>query len=164
MPIYSANSFDFISRAPEQTRRLGMRLGTMLKPGDVLAFHGDLGAGKTTFVQGIAQGWGSVDEVSSPTFVLVNVYRRPDGALIHHMDAYRMQSALEAEDLDIDEMLRSGVLLVEWAERIQAALPKDHLEIQMAWVNDEQRSMAFFPHGKRYETLAGELKHLAFGG
>lgn len=164
MPIYSANSFDFISRAPEQTRRLGMRLGTMLAPGDVLALHGDLGAGKTTFVQGIARGWGATDEVSSPTFVLVNVYRRPDGALIHHMDAYRIQSALEAEDLDLEEMLRSGALLVEWAERIQTALPQEHLEVQLAWVNDEQRSLAFYPHGKRYEALAGELKHLAFGG
>ncbi len=164
MPTYSANSFDFLSRAPEQSRRVGFRLGAMLKPGDVLALHGDLGAGKTTFVQGIAQGWGSVDEVSSPTFVLVNVYRRPDGALIHHMDAYRIQSALEAEDLDLDEMMRSGALLVEWAERIQSALPAEHLEVQLAYVNDEQRSLAFYPHGKRYEALAGELKHLAFGG
>jgi len=164
MPTYSANSFDFLSRAPEQTRRVGFRLGAMLKPGDVLALHGDLGAGKTTFVQGIAQGWGSVDEVSSPTFVLVNVYRRPDGALIHHMDAYRIQSALEAEALDLDEMMRSGALLVEWAERIQTALPVEHLEVQLAYVNDEQRSLAFYPHGKRYEALAGELKHLAFGG
>jgi tRNA threonylcarbamoyladenosine biosynthesis protein TsaE len=136
----------------------------MLKPGDVLALHGDLGAGKTTFVQGIAQGWGATDEVSSPTFVLVNIYRRPDGALIHHMDAYRIQSALEAEDLDLDEMMRSGALLVEWAERIQSALPQEHLEVQLAYVNEEQRSLAFYPHGKRYEALAGELKHLAFGG
>ncbi len=164
MPTYSANSFDFLSRAPEQTRRVGFRLGSMLKPGDVLALHGDLGAGKTTFVQGIAQGWGATDEVSSPTFVLVNVYRRPDGALLHHMDAYRIQSALEAEDLDLDEMMRSGALLVEWAERIQSALPQEHLEVQLAYVNDEQRSLAFYPHGKRYEALAGELKHLAFGG
>lgn len=164
MPTYSANSFDFLSRAPEQTRRVGFRLGSMLKPGDVLALHGDLGAGKTTFVQGIAQGWGATDEVSSPTFVLVNVYRRPDGALLHHMDAYRIQSALEAEDLDLDEMIRSGALLVEWAERIQSALPQEHLEVQLAYVNDEQRSLAFYPHGKRYEALAGELKHLAFGG
>jgi len=164
MPTYSANSFDFLSRAPEQTRRVGFRLGSMLKPGDVLALHGDLGAGKTTFVQGIAQGWGAIDEVSSPTFVLVNVYRRPDGALLHHMDAYRIQSAIEAEDLDLDEMIRSGALLVEWAERIQSALPQEHLEVQLAYVNDEQRSLAFYPHGKRYEALAGELKHLAFGG
>lgn len=164
MPTFLANSFDFVSRAPEQTRRLGIRLGALLRPGDVLALIGDLGAGKTTFVQGIAQGWGSTDAVSSPTFVLVNVYRRPDGDLLHHMDAYRMQSALEAEDLDIEEMLATGALIVEWAERIQSALPKEKLEVQLAWVADEKRSMIFIPHGKRFETLAGELKHQAFGG
>jgi tRNA threonylcarbamoyladenosine biosynthesis protein TsaE len=164
MPTFLANSFDFISQSAEQTRRLGIRLGTLLQPGDVLALTGDLGAGKTTFVQGIAQGWGSTDSVSSPTFVLVNVYRRPDGHLLHHMDAYRIQSALEAEDLDIDEMLLTGGLIVEWAERIQSALPRENLEVQLAWVADEKRSMVFCPHGKRYETLASELKHLAFGG
>lgn len=164
MPIYSNSGLDFISRAPEQTRRLGLRLGSLLQPGDVLALSGDLGAGKTTLVQGIAQGWGSTDSVSSPTFVLVNVYRRPDGTLLHHMDAYRMQSALEAEDLDIEEMLETGALLVEWPERIQGALPKECLKVEMAWVADEQRSMIFTPIGRRAEELAREFKKLAFGG
>jgi tRNA threonylcarbamoyladenosine biosynthesis protein TsaE len=119
MPILTASSLDFISRSPEQTRRLGMRLGALLQPGDVIGLTGDLGSGKTTFVQGIAQGWGSADAVSSPTFVIVNVYRQPDGRLIHHMDAYRIESALEAEDLDMDAMISSGALIVEWAERIR---------------------------------------------
>ena len=164
MPIYSASALDFISRAPEQTRRLGFRLGTLLTRGDVLALSGDLGAGKTTLVQGIAQGWGSTDSVSSPTFVLVNVYRRPDGALLHHMDAYRMQSALEAEDLDIEEMLATGALLVEWPERIAGALPKECLRIDLAYVAEEQRSLQFTPIGKRAEEIAREFKKLAFGG
>lgn len=164
MPIYSANSLDFVSRSPEQTRRLGFRLGTLLRTGDVVALAGDLGAGKTTLVQGIAQGWGSTDPVSSPTFVLVNIYRRPDGCLLHHMDAYRMESALEAEDLDITEMLSSGALLIEWPERIQASLPQQYLSIQMEWVADEQRSLVFIPYGKRSEDLAKEFKRLAFGG
>ena len=164
MPIYSSESFDIISRSPEQTRRIGMRLGSLLRPGDLLALTGDLGAGKTTFVQGIAQGWGSTDTVSSPTFVLVNIYSRPDGARIHHMDAYRIQSALEAEDLDLDEMLSNGVLIVEWAERIDAALPAERLSVQLAWVADEQRSMAFIPNGKRFEELAGSVKNQLFGG
>ncbi|MHC1740352.1 MAG: tRNA (adenosine(37)-N6)-threonylcarbamoyltransferase complex ATPase subunit type 1 TsaE [Anaerolineaceae bacterium] len=164
MPTYSANGLDFISRAPDQTRRLGFRLGSLLAPGDVLALTGDLGAGKTTLVQGIAQGWGSVDAVSSPTFVLVNIYRSEEGKLLHHMDAYRIQSALEAEDLDIDEMLASGALIVEWPERIQAALPKECLRVELAWVADEQRSLKFTPIGKRAEDLVREFKKLAFGG
>jgi len=164
MPTSTVFGLDFISRAPEQTRRIGLRLGSLLLPGDVLALSGDLGAGKTTLVQGIAQGWGSTDSVSSPTFVLVNIYRRPDGLLLHHMDAYRMESALEAEDLDIEEMLATGALLVEWPERIQAALPKECLRIEMAWVADEQRNMIFTPVGKRAEVLARDFKKLAFGG
>jgi tRNA threonylcarbamoyladenosine biosynthesis protein TsaE len=164
MPIYSSESFDIVSRSPEQTRRIGMRLGSLLRPGDLLALTGDLGAGKTTFVQGIAKGWGSTDTVSSPTFVLVNIYTRPDGGRIHHMDAYRIQSALEAEDLDLDEMLTSGVLIVEWAERIDSALPAERLSIQLSWVADEQRGMAFIPNGKRYEELARLLKSQLFGG
>lgn len=164
MPTYSGSGLDFISRAPEQTRRLGHRLGSLLALGDVLALSGDLGAGKTTLVQGIAQGWGSTDAVSSPTFVLVNVYRRPDGSLLHHMDAYRMQNALEAEDLDIEEMLSTGALLVEWPERIQAALPTDCLCVELAWVADEQRSLKFTPIGTRAEELTREFKKLAFGG
>jgi tRNA threonylcarbamoyladenosine biosynthesis protein TsaE len=164
MPVYSSDSFDFISRSPEQTRRIGMRLGALLEPGDVLALTGDMGAGKTTFVQGIAQGWGSTDSVSSPTFVLVNIYRRADGKRLHHMDAYRIQSALEAEDLDIDEMLSSGTLIVEWAERIQPALPDEFLSVQLSWVADEQRSMVFVPTGRRYEELTREIKGQLFGG
>jgi len=76
MPILDAQTLDFFSRSPEQTRRLGMKLGALLQKGDLLCLSGDLGAGKTTLMQGIAQGWGTLDAVSSPTFVLVNVYRR----------------------------------------------------------------------------------------
>jgi len=164
MPILTANAMDFISRSPEQTRRLGMRLGSLLQPGDVIALCGDLGAGKTTLVQGIAQGWGSTDAVSSPTFVLVNVYRRPDGNLLHHMDAYRVESALEAEDLDLEAMISSGVLIVEWAERISAALPDELLSIDMKWIADEHRSMVLKPIGNRYRQLVEDFKHQTFGG
>ncbi len=164
MPIFSDNSLDFTSRSADQTRRLGMRLGTLLRVGDIVALTGDLGSGKTTFIQGVAQGWGSTDAVSSPTFVLVNQYRRPDGAKLHHMDAYRMESALEAEDLDIDTMLESGSLLVEWAERIAPVLPQEQLTLEMTWVADEQRNMLFIPHGKRYQEILAEFRRLAFGG
>jgi tRNA threonylcarbamoyladenosine biosynthesis protein TsaE len=69
MPILNANTLEFVSRSPEQTRRLGMRLGALMQAGDVICLSGDLGSGKTTLVQGIARGWGSLDPVSSPTFV-----------------------------------------------------------------------------------------------
>lgn len=141
-----------------------MRMGTLLKPSDVLCLEGDLGTGKTTFVQGLAQGWGSVDAVTSPTFLLVNQYRRPDGKLMHHMDAYRIVSIPEALDLDIDEMLTGGILVVEWADRILKALPEENLFISFSWVNDEQRNMVFIPRGDRNKKMLDDFKRLAFGG
>src|SRR5512134_2803036 len=119
MPILDSHTMDFFSRSPEQTRRIGMRLGGALRAGDLICLQGDLGAGKTTFVQGIAQGWGSLDSVSSPTFILVNIYRHADGSQLFHMDAYRLDSPLEAEQLDLDSMLTRGGLIIEWPERME---------------------------------------------
>jgi tRNA threonylcarbamoyladenosine biosynthesis protein TsaE len=164
MPILSSSSLDFISRSPEQTRRLGIRIGALVQPGDLICLSGDLGAGKTTFVQGLAKGWGSVDAVTSPTFVLVNQYRRIDGRLLHHLDAYRIETALEAEDLDLDDLLSTGVLVVEWAERIAAALPQENLQIDLTWVADEQRNLIFTPNGNRYLKLLEDFRRIAFGG
>ena len=164
MPILDPNTLEFFSRSPEQTRRIGIRLGSLLQPGDVICLSGDLGSGKTTFTQGIAQGWGSADTVTSPTFVLVNIYRRPDGHNLHHLDAYRLASALEAEDLDLEIMIEKGALLVEWPERIRQALPAEHLAIALRYVDDMQRGMVFSPHGERYKTLLSHFRKQVFGG
>ena len=164
MPILSPNSLEFLSRGPEQTRRLGVRIGTLLQTGDIICLSGDLGAGKTTLVQGIAQGWGSLDQVSSPTFVLVNVYRKPGGQNLHHLDAYRLQNAFEAEALDLELMIEKGPLIIEWPERIDEALPLDRLWVEMNWIADQRRRMVFLPKGERYEMLLGEFRRWAFGG
>lgn len=164
MPILDINTLEFTSRSPEQTRRLGTRLGALLEKGDVICLSGDLGAGKTTFVQGIAQGWGSLDAVSSPTFVLVNVYRRPDPAYLYHLDAYRLEDARQAEDLDLNQMLEHGALVVEWAEKIQGALPEQSLWVEMEWLADEQRRLVFKPKGRRNEELVAVFRRRAFGG
>jgi len=163
MPILDSHSLEFISRSPEQTRRAGMRLGALLEPGDTIHLIGDLGAGKTTLVQGLANGWGSLDPVSSPTFVLVNVYRRPNGQRLFHLDAYRLSGALEAEDLDLDVLITSGPLVIEWADRIQEALPQECLRVFMKWVDDGQRDMVISAHGERYETLLHVFRRQVYG-
>lgn len=155
---------DFFSRSPEQTRRVGMKLGALLQKGDLLCLSGDLGAGKTTFIQGIARGWGSLDNVTSPTFVLVNVYRRSDGQNLYHMDAYRIQDALEAEDLDMENMLENGALIIEWAERIQGALPPECMWIKMRYVADEQRGLVVNAKGERSDQLLAQFRRRVFGG
>jgi len=158
MPILDANTFEFISRSAEQTRRIGSRLGEILKRADVIGLTGDLGAGKTTLVQGIVRGWGSSDLVTSPTFVLVNHYRLPDGTVLSHLDAYRLKNALEAEDLDLEAMLSEGPLLVEWADQIMEALPGEHLLIHMEWLTEELRRMVITYQGHRYRRMLNHLK------
>ncbi|MBK9924797.1 MAG: tRNA (adenosine(37)-N6)-threonylcarbamoyltransferase complex ATPase subunit type 1 TsaE [Anaerolineales bacterium] len=155
---------DFFSRSPEQTRRIGSRLGAMLRPGDVICLQGDLGAGKTTFVQGVAQGWGSLDSVSSPTFIIVNEYRHSKTGSLFHMDAYRLDSTPEAEELDLDSMLADGALLIEWPERMDGIIPEEHLWIALDYVDDEEREMKFKAVGKRYDELLESLRHAIAGG
>jgi tRNA threonylcarbamoyladenosine biosynthesis protein TsaE len=129
-----------------------------LQPGDVLCLQGDLGAGKTTFVQGIAKGWGSLDSVSSPTFILVNEYRRGDESRLFHLDAYRLDSTLEAEQLDLDSMLADGALLIEWPERLYGLIPEERLWVDIEHVTETEREMKFNAHGKRYDELLESLR------
>lgn len=163
MPIMDTHTLDFFSRSPEQTRRLGTRLGGALQPGDVICLQGDLGAGKTTFVQGVAQGWGSVDAVSSPTFILINEYRRADASQLFHMDAYRLDSTAEAELLDLDSLLADGALIIEWPERIPGLIPAERLWVQLEHVDEEEREMKFKASGKRYDDLLNVIRQ-ALGG
>jgi tRNA threonylcarbamoyladenosine biosynthesis protein TsaE len=163
VPILDQHTFDFLSRSPEQTRRIGVRLGQVLTLGDVVCLQGELGAGKTTLVQGLAQGWGSLDDVSSPTFVLVNEYRRPDGARLFHMDAYRLESGPEAAELDIDRMISEGALIVEWPERVEAVLPTEALKVGLEYVAEEQRQMRFQACGARYDNMLDALQQMMFG-
>ena len=163
MPVLNRQSLEFISRGAEQTRRVGMRLGALLQRSDLVCLIGDLGAGKTTLVQGVSAGWGSLDPASSPTFVLVNVYRRPDGDKLFHLDAYRLIGAAEAEDLDIDTLLEAGPLVIEWADRIQEALPKERLWVTLQWVDDNQRDMVFSACGGRYASLLNDLRKQIYG-
>ncbi|MBI3161290.1 MAG: tRNA (adenosine(37)-N6)-threonylcarbamoyltransferase complex ATPase subunit type 1 TsaE [Chloroflexi bacterium] len=164
MPILDSHTVEFFSRSPEQTRRIGMRLGGDLKAGDVICLQGNLGAGKTTFAQGLAQGWGSLDPVSSPTFIIVNLYRRPNGEKLFHLDTYRLDSIPEAEELDLDSMLAEGALIVEWPERLGDLIPAERLWIHLDHVADERRQMRFHASGKRYDDLLDGMRQSVFGG
>ena len=163
MPIPDSFVTEFVSRNSDETRRIGARLGASLRTGDVICLQGDLGAGKTTFVQGVAQGWGSMDSVSSPTFVIVNEYRRADQGRLFHMDAYRLDSALEAEQLDLDSMLADGALLIEWPERIDGLVPAERLWINLEHIGKEEREMKVKSIGKRYDELVKTISDAVVG-
>jgi tRNA threonylcarbamoyladenosine biosynthesis protein TsaE len=126
--------------SPEETDAAGQRLGATLGPGDVVALSGELGAGKTVFVQGLVRALGVTTGATSPTFVLVNEYR---GRLpVHHVDAYRTASLAELLDLGLDEMMDGdGVTVIEWAERLESLLPARAVRVWIAGVGDEPREI-----------------------
>ena len=127
-----------VARDVEETQALGEELGARLGPGAVVACVGELGAGKTCFLQGVARGLGVTTAVTSPTFVLVNVYR---GRLpVYHLDAYRTDSLLEVVDLGLEEMLDGeGVTLIEWADKVGPLLPARAIVVRITGLGDEPR-------------------------
>jgi tRNA threonylcarbamoyladenosine biosynthesis protein TsaE len=129
-----------VSATPEETAAAGERLAARLGPGDVVALTGELGAGKTCFVQGLARGLGVTAATTSPTFVLINEYR---GRLaVHHVDAFRTASLTELLDLGLAELFDGdGVTVVEWADRLVPLLPERALHVHIEGVGDEPRTI-----------------------
>ncbi|MGH7393905.1 MAG: tRNA (adenosine(37)-N6)-threonylcarbamoyltransferase complex ATPase subunit type 1 TsaE [Candidatus Rokuibacteriota bacterium] len=127
-----------VAAGAEETQAEGERLGAALGPGDVVALTGDLGAGKTCFVQGLARALGVTRTATSPTFVLVNEYR---GRLpVHHVDAYRTGSLTELLDLGLPELFDGdGVTVVEWADKVGPLLPARTIHVRIDGVGDEPR-------------------------
>ena len=128
----------FYSNSPAQTEQIGIALGKILQPGAVIAFEGDLGAGKTAFTRGLAKGLGSSDPVTSPTYTIVNEYlggRLP----LFHFDMYRLRSAEDLWDIGWDDYLdRGGVCAVEWSENVRSAL-EDPIFVRIEKTGDESR-------------------------
>ncbi|MBU0573478.1 MAG: tRNA (adenosine(37)-N6)-threonylcarbamoyltransferase complex ATPase subunit type 1 TsaE [Candidatus Margulisbacteria bacterium] len=122
-----------------QTHKLGKKIGGALKDGEIVAFYGPLGAGKTTLIQGIAEGFGVKDYVTSPTFTLINEYQGKAFPL-YHIDLYRLEDINEIDDLGIDEyFLKDGVCLIEWAEKMEESLPKDVIKIKIKYISEDER-------------------------
>ena len=150
-----------------ETRRLGRRLGSLLKGGEVIALKGNLGAGKTTLVQGLAQGLGlNWDEVASPTFVLA-VSLLGGRLELKHVDLYRLDDE-EALELGLEEMMtgpgyENGVTAVEWAERAQELLPRDRIEIDLQWAGPDKRRAELIGLGPEAETILARLKSFSAG-
>lgn len=128
------------------TRAFASRFASVLRPGDVVLLSGGLGVGKTLFTGGLATGLGVEEQVVSPSFVLVRQY--VSGFLpIIHVDVYRLGSINEFEDLDVFEMATDGVLVIEWGDAVEAALPTAHLRVQFEVEEDETRVLRLMPHG-----------------
>ena len=144
---------------PEDMRALGARLADALQAGDLVVLTGDLGAGKTTLVQGVAAAVGVTEPVLSPTFVIARVYRSGRLPLVH-VDAYRLGSTVEVDDLDLDASVDESATLVEWGEGLVEGLADDRLDVR---INrpldeaDETRTVTLTPVGARWTAVVGGL-------
>jgi tRNA threonylcarbamoyladenosine biosynthesis protein TsaE len=129
-----------ITRSREETVKLGVKIAKALKPGDVVALSGPLGAGKTTLIQGIAKGLGIHNYVTSPTFTLINEFKgRID---LNHVDLYRLNDVSEAEDIAIEDYFEGkGITVIEWAEKIKEILPKNAKHIDIKILGEEKREI-----------------------
>jgi tRNA threonylcarbamoyladenosine biosynthesis protein TsaE len=144
----------FESRSPEETEALGRRIGERLGPGSLVALVGDLGAGKTRFVKGLAAGAGVDVPVTSPTFVLMNLYE--GRARLAHYDLYRLE-APDLASLGFFDALAEGAAVVEWADRAGASFPADHLRVAFEVTGESARRLMFQAGGPRSRALVDGL-------
>ncbi|CAG9610317.1 tRNA (adenosine(37)-N6)-threonylcarbamoyltransferase complex ATPase subunit type 1 TsaE [Pseudoneobacillus rhizosphaerae] len=146
--------FQYISNNADQTKAFAKKLASYLQPGDVIALEGDLGAGKTTFTKGLAEGLEITKNVNSPTFTIIKEYK---GTMpLFHMDVYRLENS--DEDLGFEEYFEGlGVTVVEWAHLIKDQLPPELLTIYLTHSNEGARNIKLVPAGKRYEELCKEI-------
>jgi tRNA threonylcarbamoyladenosine biosynthesis protein TsaE len=133
---------EYHTKSSQETIELGKKIGAVLKPGDILAFYGELGSGKTTMIKGIALGLGvkEQDIVKSPSFIMVNEYngRWP----IYHIDLYRVKNDEEILSIGFDDYLYdNGVCLIEWAEKAEKELPKNIIKVELAPINLQERNI-----------------------
>ncbi len=146
----------FVTSSPEETAAIGRRIGEACGPGTLLALVGDLGAGKTRFVKGLAAGLGAAreEEVTSPTFVLMNLHR---GRLaLAHFDLYRLET-VDLAALGFHDFRQDGVIAVEWAEKVDAALLGDHVRVSFEVAGETSRRLMFQARGVRSEQLLNRL-------
>jgi tRNA threonylcarbamoyladenosine biosynthesis protein TsaE len=135
---------------PEDTRALGEELASILRPGDLVVLVGPLGAGKTALTQGIGAGLDVREPVTSPTFVISRVHRGGRLPLVH-VDAYRLGSVADVDDLDLDVTVEDSVTVVEWGQGLVERLTDEHLEVRLDRRDDDVRTATLVPFGPSWE-------------
>lgn len=139
-----------IVRTPEAMRDLGARIARACRPGDVVLLTGELGAGKTTLVQGMGAALGIREPITSPTFVIARAHVGSSGQRLVHVDAYRVGSALELDDLDLDADASTAITVVEWGEGRAERLAPDRLVVTIEPGEDETRQVSLQAVGERW--------------
>ena len=152
-------SYIYNSKSENDTKKIAFKMASMLKKGDLIGLCGDLGSGKTKFTEGFLTYFGLEDEISSPTFTIVNEYKK-DNINIYHFDVYRLEDSSEFYAIGGDEYFENGICLVEWGELIQDALPNEYIKINFS--RDEsyenERVLNIQSIGKKYDNIIESLK------
>ena len=153
------NHLKFISHNENETLSFGKKLASFLKKGDILVLTGELGSGKTKLTEGILTYYGLEDEISSPTFTIVNEYVK-DNARIFHFDVYRLEDSSEFYAIGGEEYFENGICIIEWGEIIQDALPKDYIHIQFERndLDENTRILNITSYGEKYDELLNALE------
>ena len=145
------------SHSPKETRKIASNLAKRLKGGEVLCLFGDLGGGKTTFIQGLAKGLGVKKNVTSPSFVLMRKYPISDHLVtsLYHIDCYRVKSYKEILDIGFNEILedKNAIVAIEWADKIKEILPEKRLDIRFKFEDDKVRKIDFKTKGAKHQNL-----------
>ncbi len=152
--------FQFLSKSEEDTKNFAKSLASHLKKQDIIVLTGDLGSGKTKFTEGILSYFGLENEISSPTFTIVNEYEKDD-INIYHFDVYRLEDSSEFYEMGGEEYFENGICLIEWGELIEDALPKDYLHITFS-KDDKNENIRFLNIDtslKRWEDYFENIKH-----
>ncbi len=147
--------------SPAETLQLGQMMATLLRPGDVVCLTGDLGAGKTLLTKGLAAGLGITEDVTSPTFTVLQVYEAKTP--VYHFDLYRLENAEELVDIGFDEFVfGGGISIIEWADKFSYCMPEQYLHVAITHgTSPETRAIQIQARGTHYESLVEELKKIA---
>lgn len=176
----ATSTLDIISHSSAQTQRLGMRLGELLRGGELILLDGQLGTGKTTFTQGLAKGMGITEIVSSPTFTLLKEYQGQSattarlghdkssnqassvqrvGPILYHFDLYRLENPEEVVDLGFEDyFFGSGTCVVEWADKADLLWPNEQLRIRLKMMSETKRGLLLTATGLRYCELLQQFQ------
>jgi len=149
------NMYNFISKSEKDTINFAKGLASKLHKGDIIVLTGELGSGKTKFTQGFLEYFGLENEISSPTFTIVNEYNSNTGLNIYHFDVYRLADTDEFYAIGGDEYFENGICIIEWGELIKDALPKDyiHITFEKDDSNENYRKLKVETFGNKYQNL-----------
>ena len=132
----------YFSNSAKDTQYLAKKIAEIMKRGSVIAFEGDLGSGKTTFIQGMCQNWDIKEYVNSPTFTLINEYNAGEDLKIYHLDCYRIEDSSELEELGYEEFFYSDdIVFIEWSENVKDLFPDDLIVIKLKYIGEDKREI-----------------------